>query len=193
MLLTMTMQPAKIEEEAAAELYKRLGAFIGRRIARPEDAEDITQEVFTRLLTPGRGPDDESRISAWLYVTARNTMVDFYRRQAREARLTLPDAADEGPPAEPDENTRQEIVACLRPMLRLLSEEDRRALTAVDLEGIPQKSWANTEGIPYATARSRVQRARQRLRASVEECCRITLDGRGRAVDWQKRDHPDCC
>ena len=59
----------------------RLRNFIRRRIAIPADAEDILQDAFYRLVETVRFAQPVERIGPWLYRTARNRIVDVYRRE----------------------------------------------------------------------------------------------------------------
>jgi RNA polymerase sigma-70 factor (ECF subfamily) len=79
-------------------------------------------------------------------------------------------------------------------MLALLPEDDREALRLTDLDELPQKDLAAKLGVSLGAAKSRVQRARTRLKQAVLECCRVELDRRGRPIDYaRKRDAGGSC
>jgi RNA polymerase sigma-70 factor (ECF subfamily) len=60
-----------------------------------------------------------------------------------------------------------------------LSAEDRDAITCCDIEGMTQKDYAARIGLGIPAAKSRVQRARARLKARLTEACQVTFDESG--------------
>ncbi len=72
-------------------------------------------------------------------------------------------------------------------MMSLIPEEDRRALRAVDVEGLSQKELAGRLGLSVTGARSRVQRARARLKEALLDCCILETDGRGTPNDYSRK------
>lgn len=81
--------------------------------------------------------------------------------------------------------------------LAVLPSPYREALTLTALEGMTQKQAAEMLGVSLSGMKSRVQRGRVLLRRSLEDCCTIALDVRGRIVGCEPR--PDgrlpmgCC
>lgn len=79
--------------------------------------------------------------------------------------------------AEP--SALQELARCLEPLLAELEPRDREILQRVEIEGEAQVELARELALPLSTLKSRVQRARRRLRERYESCCALELDGRG--------------
>ncbi len=52
---------------------ERLLAFISRRVERPEDAEDLLQEVYVKIAQSADGLRDRGRLEAWIYQIALDT------------------------------------------------------------------------------------------------------------------------
>ncbi|MGE3165465.1 MAG: sigma factor-like helix-turn-helix DNA-binding protein [Planctomycetota bacterium] len=79
-------------------------------------------------------------------------------------------------------------------MLERLDREDRIVLQRVDMLGESQAEIARELGMSMSGLKSRVQRARQRLRAQLEDCCAVERDRSGRPVDYRRRpDRPSPC
>jgi RNA polymerase sigma-70 factor (ECF subfamily) len=76
-------------------------------------------------------------------------------------------------------------------MMALLPEEDREVLRRADLEGLSQKDLAARLGLSVTGAKSRVQRARKRLKEAVLDCCHVEMDRRGNAIDYTRKRR-DC-
>ncbi|EMR02371.1 RNA polymerase sigma factor SigZ [Cesiribacter andamanensis AMV16] len=78
----------------------------------------------------------------------------------------------------------QRLAVCLAEMLQLLPEGDRLPLQWADLEGLPQEEVARRLNMSLSGAKSRIQRARIKLRQQLEECCTVALDSGGKITDY---------
>jgi RNA polymerase sigma-70 factor (ECF subfamily) len=90
------------------------------------------------------------------------------------------------------EATRHELpddslAACLPRVLSELSPEDREAITLCDLEGLPLGDYAHRKELSLSGAKSRVQRARKRLREQLAQVCQVRLDAAGRLSNFMPR------
>ena len=85
---------------AWSELRGPMARFIARRVADPQDAEDVLQEVLLRIHRHSEELASADRVASWVHRIARNAIVDYYRRRA--ARPELP-ARD---PSELDQRSR---------------------------------------------------------------------------------------
>jgi len=95
-------------------------------------------------------------------------------------------------PAEPDlpeEDPEAVLALSLEEMINELPEPYRQALILTAYQGLSQKQMAESLGISLSGAKSRVQRAREKLRDMLLRCCHFELDRRGRIVDYYQR----CC
>jgi RNA polymerase sigma-70 factor (ECF subfamily) len=166
---------------------RRLRAFIRGRVSDDAEADDILQEVFIRVHRNLCCQDDWSKPEGWIYQIARNLIIDHYRR-ARRATVEIPEAL----PAEPDlpeEDPESVLALSLRDIVNELSEPYRQALILTEYQGLTQRQLAEREGISLSGAKSRVQRARDKLRDMLLTCCHFEFDRRGRILDYYER----CC
>jgi RNA polymerase sigma-70 factor (ECF subfamily) len=172
-------------DATAAEFRKRLLGFIRKRVRSDADAEDIVQDVLTKLVTSA--PSSEA-IHSWLFKVARNSIIDRSRKRTEvQAPAVLNIIAE-----EPEADAQLEVAKCLCPMISVLSTEDKLALERVDMRGESQTEVALELGISTSGMKSRVQRARNRLRAAVEQCCEVVRDSRGSPAQCEKRSDADC-
>jgi RNA polymerase sigma-70 factor (ECF subfamily) len=181
------------------ELYGNLRGFVGRRVSNPADVDDLVQAVMVRVLKGLGTLRDSERLHPWVYRTARNVIIDHYRTVASRREVTAAahgrrdDEVSSQPITEEDEDVAlQELAACLAPMLRQLDPPYQEAVTLTELRGVTQAEAAKRAGISFSGMKSRVQRARKRLRTVLEECCRIQLDRRGGIIGYEPRQ-PDAC
>jgi RNA polymerase sigma-70 factor (ECF subfamily) len=155
-----------------------LRRYLLRRLRDRDAAEDLAQDVFVRAAGQGQGFCSVSNPRAWLFRVAHNALVDFVRlRHQAESIDDLPLPA----PVSEDEPLR-DLEACIVRTLPTLAEQDRQALQRADLDGLSQRALAVSLGLSLSGAKSRVQRARARLRAALVARCGIQFDERGRIV-----------
>ncbi len=154
-------------------------AFILRRVARPEDAEDLTQLVFLRLIEGIDNLRDAQRLTGWLYATTRNAITDYYRSAARRREVAVEVVPDQPQSDEPD-SAEQELAQCLLPLVERLPAEQAQAIRLVDLAGMSQIAAAASARVSHSGMKSRVQRGRARLRELLLTCCHVEQDVGGR-------------
>lgn len=161
---------------ALVENHRRFLAFLGRRVARPEDAEEILQEAYVRSITRGDTVREGEASTAWFYRLLRNALVDYYRRQGAEQRaldamgqeLAAHDATIS--PAL-DAELRNVVCGCVSALLPTLSPSYAEALRRVDLDGERVQDYATALGISANNAAVRLYRARQALREKLLRSC----------------------
>ncbi len=180
----MTEPPQTDATAALVATRTRLREFVSRRVPAGIEADDIVQDVLTRLV---ERQDDVSpeKVQAWALTSARNAIVDQLRRR-RPVELEDEVAAPDG------DEVATDLARCLRPLLELLDEEDRWILEQVDAGGRSQAELARELGVSVSTVKSRVQRARRRLRTVIDRCCEIELDAYGTPIDARRRDRRSC-
>ena len=187
-----------IEEIRWRELRARLGAFVGRRVGNPEDAEDVVQDVFVRMQRNIDALSSADRLDAWAFQITRNAIADHYRSPNRRdfngeaAAKVMDELAADPLGGEPSNEAQAELARCISPMLRELPDDYQRALELTELEGMTQAAAAERLGLSVPGAKSRVQRSRARLRAMLLRCCEIDTDRRGRVIAFETRDGEDC-
>lgn len=159
-----------------------LRAWLRHRLDNAVDAEDILQDLFLKAMRQGDRFCAIENARAWLFDVARNLAAD--RLRVARQMVELPDDLT----AETTEAaTVDNLVACLPRVLSELSEEDREAITLCDLEGLTQHEYAQRKGLSLPGAKSRVQRARRRLRERLTAACQVTLDSSGQVADFVPR------
>jgi RNA polymerase sigma-70 factor (ECF subfamily) len=177
-----------------AEFQRRLRAFVSRRVRNSADVEDILQDTFLRIhrrLAEVRSAD---RLAAWVFQVARSAIADHYRGrrppgEASGAEPELPVA--QGASAGEEEGAFAELAACLAPLVESLPAADREAVELSELRGLTQREASTRAGVTLSGMKSRVQRARRKLKAMLLDCCRIELDRRGGVVAHEPR-HGRC-
>lgn len=189
----MDANPQTIDVAAAwHELGDRLRVYVSRRVS-PGDADDVVQSVMVKLLER-RGEIDADSVRAWLFTVTRNAVAEHYRHVRPSIDLeTFGDVAERDD-TDPAERTIGSLSDCLDPMLRMLPDSDADLLRRIDLRGEAQVALAASLGLPLSTLKSRVQRARTKLRTAFDACCAIDLARNGAPIDFEPRSAcPPAC
>lgn len=156
----------------------RLRRFVRKRIRNDHDADDALHDVFAKIHAGLEKVESPDRLEAWVFQIARRAVIDHFRKR-RPSELPR-DLAQERPP----ETVTAEVASWLTPMMETLPPEDREALRLTEIEGLPQKELAARLGLSLPGAKSRVQRARRRLKETLLECCDVEMDRRGNALSY---------
>lgn len=166
-------------QDAFRRLYERyqgkVRSLVVSMIGRPEDADDIVQQVFIRAFRSLSGFGGRSSFYTWLYRVALNTTTDFRRKKVRLRKresleldsddpdrpaLQVPSPAEEGP----EENLyRKELAGIIEQAIQSLSEEHRQVLVLREMQGLNYQEIAEVAGIELGTVMSRLFYARRRL------------------------------
>jgi RNA polymerase sigma-70 factor (ECF subfamily) len=166
-----------------------LRRFIRTRVANDAEAEDLLQEVFTKIHLKLAQLRDTERLAAWIYQIARNAVIDHLRARAK-APAAVEVAEDLPAPAEAPA-LDAEVASCLRPLIERLPDPYREALVMTELDGKTQRELAHAAGLSLSGAKSRVQRGREQLKALLLACCHVEFDRRGGVIAYEPR--PGAC
>ena len=154
-----------------------LFGFAYRLLAHEEDARDVCQETFLRVLDRSSGFRDGHRFSTWMYQIALNLCRDRKRR-ARRWRLRVIDGGLDDPqasePAAPEDASpvreleREEVRRLVADALDHLPPEQREVLVLKEFEGLRFRDIAEITGAPESTVKSRMYYGLRALREHLE-------------------------
>ena len=171
--------------KAAWRKYQgEIRGFLERRASHVGEAEDVLQEVFLKALLQGSSFCELANPRAWLFHVARNLMVDRFRLSKEQVPLPEDLCAEPAPGFDPVDG----LTVCLPRILAELSAQDRDAILQCDLQGVAQKEYARQHGLSLSAAKSRVQRARQRMQAQLIKDCQVSFDEKGNVCCFVPRD-----
>jgi RNA polymerase sigma-70 factor (ECF subfamily) len=176
------IQRAKVGDDAAfnqvvSAYRKRIFGTVARLIGRPEDVEDVAQEVFLRLyysLDQLRTPEV---FEPWLYRLTVNASYDYLRKQRRRAESRMADLSEEqvmmadaaaGGKNNSDEQRRKQARELVESLLGSVSPEDRILLMLKEVEGRSIKELEQIYGVKENALKVRLFRARQRVLKAFE-------------------------
>lgn len=173
------------------DLHGRLFAFLRARVASPEDAEDLLQEIFARIHERAERLEEIESVSSFVYRAARNAVTDYYRR--RDAATRRSEAlAEQGDRPSDAQDPAAELAGCLTPFLERLPPRYREVLELTELQGWTQQRAADHLGLSLSGVKSRVSRGREKLKALLLDCCHVELDRRKGIADYSRRSTSAC-
>jgi len=157
---------------------KRILGAIARIIGRPEDVEDVAQEVFVRLyfsLDQLRTPEV---FEPWLYRLTVNAAYDYLRKQRRRGESRMADLSEQQIVAADavasrgaawEESRRAGYREQVQALLQEVSEEDRILLILKEVEGLSLKELEKIYRVNENALKVRLFRARQRALRAFEK------------------------
>ncbi len=125
-----------------------------------QDAQDICQDLFLKLLTKKKSFRDAEHEKAWVLRAAGNACKNLLRSSHRRRRVPLEDAGDVTMPQSDRE---------LLELVRALPENARDAVSLYYLEGYSVDETARLLGISATAVRKRLERARKQLKTELKE------------------------
>lgn len=155
-------------------------------------ADDLTQEVFLRLRRSLDDLRDAEALGGWVMRIARNVLIDHLRRRTPTTTIDGVEPLQADAPDE-DPGDLAMLATWLRGQLDALPAHEAEALRLTDLDGLTMVQAAQRLGIGLPALKARVRRGRARLRAALDACCAVVLDGRGRPTDCEPRQGCPAC
>lgn len=168
------------------ELYYKIKQYVGQKVRKKEDVQDIVQNVFVKVQLHQGELRESEKIIAWIYRITRNSITDYYRLQKKE---------QAGVWVEPEEDRHlfnECVEQCLLVLSNELPEPYKEALQLGEKENISQIELAQRWGISYSGAKSRVQRARLLLKEKMETLYHIKTDAYGNVIVCENRNPCVC-
>ena len=156
---------------------RRILGTISRLIGRPEDVEDVAQEVFIRLYFSLEQLRTPEVFEPWLYRLTVNASYDYLRKQRRRAESRMADLSEEqvmmadaaaGGKNNTDEQRRKQARELVESLLGAVSTEDRILLMLKEVEGRSIKELEQIYGVKENALKVRLFRARQRVLKAFE-------------------------
>ena len=156
--------------------------FVSRMVDRPDDARDVCQETFLRILRRSDAFREGARFSTWMYQIALNLCRDRARRRKRWGRVVVGSTtplSDDAPPresaapetADTHPGTALEAAERRRAVQRALTRlpnDQREVLLLKEYVGLKFREIAEVLEVPESTVKSRMYAALDAMRASLE-------------------------
>jgi len=162
--------------------------YIMRHVPDKYEAEDILQEVGIRIQKNASKIKDITNIKAWLYRITYNLIVDYFRGTNKYS--FIEDINEVSLPATPEyENYNKEMAECLLKLVEYLPLTYKEAIIESDYNGKKQSLLGQKWGLSNSGSKTRIQRARKKLKAVLLNCCEVKSDKAGNIIELCNKNH----
>ena len=164
------MNKTDVMKKIYLEYREKVFRYVRGKVASTADAEDVTSEIFWRVLSSLDSYDEEkATLSTWIYTITHNTVCNYYREQSRCA-LSLDENAlyydtDDGVVAEIENEILKENLAIA---LETLTEREQDIIVLYYYHEIPLRDIAIKMGITYTNAKFIKHQAIGKLRLAMK-------------------------
>ena len=133
-------------------------------------AQDLLQDLFIKALQNKERFCTFTDARSWLFRVAQNSVIDIYRKTKLEIGSVCNELEEEK--AVPIVDLQQ----CLIRVLSELDEDDKEVIEQCDMQGVSQGDYAQIKGLSLSAAKSRIQRARKKLRQQMITSCHVQFE-----------------
>ena len=164
------MNNAGVMEKIYLEYREKVFRYVRGKVASTADAEDVTSEIFLKVLSSLNSYDEEkSTLSTWIYTITHNTVCNYYRERSKRA-LSLDENAlcsdtDDGVVAEIENEILKENLAIA---LETLTEREQDIIVLYYYHEIPFRDIAVKMGITYTNAKFIKHNAIKKLKSKMQ-------------------------
>jgi len=140
-----------------------------------EAASDCGQDTMVRIWKALDTYRLDCAFETWVYRIAANCSIDWLRKKKRDRSESIEPLREQGfDPPDPKASTEEKVIAAdehrkLRECIARLPEEQQEALVMTQLEGLPYEAAAERLGVSEGTVKSRVNRAKAKLKEWLSE------------------------
>ena len=164
------MNNVDVMEKIYLEYREKVFRYVRGKVASTADAEDVTSEIFWRVLSSLDSYDEEkATLSTWIYIITHNTVCNYYRERSKRA-LSLDENAlcsdtDDGVVAEIENEILKENLAIA---LTSLTEREQDVIVLYYYHEIPLRDIAIKMGITYSNAKFIKHQAISKLKLAMK-------------------------
>lgn len=170
----------EVWEDYKAALY----VFILKRVEDQDAAKDILQDVLLKSYQYCSKGKAVLYLKSWLYKIAQHSVIDYLRKSGKYESISF-DIKEE----EQRLSLVGEASEYIRVLLKLLPDKYAIPLSMSDLDDIDQKQIADKLQLTLSNTKSRIQRARVKLKERFLECCAVTFDENGEMASFDIKPH----
>ena len=153
---------------------EELRAYIHAQLKEPQTAEDLLQDVFIKALAEGTQFCDLENTRAWLFRVLKNRLVDYQR-----TKKTHDDIPEQFAAESEEDAPVNNLAICLPVALKKMDAEDADIIQQCDLDGLNQADYAQNNDLSLSATKSRILRARKRLKIELQNTCNVRFDEQG--------------
>jgi len=167
------------------EYYQPVRRFILNTVRNEWVADDLVQETFIKINNNLETVRDASKLKSWIFRIAYNNCQDFFRSRGKSSSLDneeiqeIPEeTSSPAVPATQKALEQFQMRQCVFGLVNHLPEPLRSVIILSDVDEFSQQEIADIIGITVANVKTRLHRARKKLKGLLEEHCVFEVDER---------------
>ena len=154
------------------ENEKALKNWLIKKTGCNDQALDLLQDLFIKALQNKERFCTLGNAKSWLFKVAQNSVIDIYRRPKLEVESVCTDTVKKEVESVPIVDLQQ----CLIRVISELEIDDKDVIEQCDMQGMSQATYAQIKGLSLSATKSRIQRARKKLRQQMIISCHVEFD-----------------
>jgi RNA polymerase sigma-70 factor (ECF subfamily) len=133
--------------------------------------QDLLQDLFIKALQNKERFCTLTDAKSWLFRVAQNSVIDIYRKTKLERGRVSYELDD-----EKKDSPVIKLQQCLIRVISELDGDDKEVIEQCDMQGVSQADYAHMKGLSLSATKSRIQRARKKLRQKMIISCNVQFD-----------------
>ena len=175
------------------EFNNALLFFIKKRVKSDEDAKDLLQEVFIKISQKDYSFSSSSQLTSFIYKVTRNTIIDHWRSQGKNSGRVISLDFDPGDNITEEVKTEfSTVVDCIHKMKSVIPEKYSVVFDLYEDQKLSHKQIAEKLNISVSGSKTRLQRAREKIKALLISCCKIETDKYGNILKSCSEEEEQC-
>lgn len=180
-------------KETIGEIYetfrKPLFYFILKNVSNKNIAEDLLHEVFIKAYTNFDNLKEKEKIQSWLYMIARNTITDYFRKK----QISSTEHTDLFFEEKVEESVLNELSCCLKTLIEKLPQNQKEVLEAVYFNEETLVEYSQKNDLNLSTVKSYSKRAKDKLKSVFNDCCTFQKNNQKEIVDYKHKGDSCIC
>ncbi|MBW6489419.1 sigma-70 family RNA polymerase sigma factor [Sulfurimonas sp.] len=174
-------------EQIYKQYYSRLLSFINSKVHNTDDAKDILSEVFIKIYANIDKLDSDEKLTSWIFAITRNSIIDFYRREAKNRdNIEFNEESIFKEKEQPD--AISELSNCIEPIINSLAPKYAQALYLSEIKELKQKEIADKLNISHSNIKNIIFRGKKQIKEKLLRCCSYKYDNLGNIVEFDIKD-----
>ncbi|UCD94750.1 MAG: sigma-70 family RNA polymerase sigma factor [Candidatus Zixiibacteriota bacterium] len=161
-------------DELTRRYYRRIATIAYNIVNDPDEAADIAQIVFAKMLKNIWRFDEKKEFFTWIYRITVNASIDYFRKHRRHRHEQLEDFSNILNDSASDPESifrRKQLGEHIKAAIQSLNEKQRTAFVLYDVHGYSFQEAVAAMNVPSATARWYLHRARMKIRNELVRRC----------------------
>lgn len=175
--------------EIWSKFSDELRGFVASKINNKEIVDDILHTIFVKIHSNIETLKNQEKIRGWIYRIAKTTIIDYYREELKRKSIRESDLLTK---EDVSIEANEVLARGIRSIIQLLPADYAQAIYLTEYEGLTQTQLAEKLGLSVSGAKSRVQRARFKVKELLLQFCHIEFDIYGTVIEYDTKHCSYC-